>query len=185
MATGAHERPLVFSGNDLPGVMLAGAARMFANRYGSLPGRRVVITTNNDDAYRTAIALQKLGVMVRAIADIRPNPKGALVKAVKESGVEVLTGHAVTVAAGKLRVGRVEISPVNEDASEVTGEPLHRDCDLLLMSGGLSPAVHLHSQARGKLKWDETNLCFRPSTTHEREQSVGAANGTFDVARYG
>ena len=183
LATGAHERPLVFSGNDLPGVMLSGAARTFANRYGALAGRRVIITTNNDDAYRTAIALQKLGVMVRAIADIRANPKGALIKAVKESGVEVLTGHAVTTASGKLRVGHVEISPVNGDASEVTGEAKHLDCDLLLMSGGLSPAVHLHSQARGKLKWDETNLCFRPSTTHEREQSVGAANGTFDLAK--
>ena len=183
IATGAHERPLVFSGNDLPGVMLAGAARQFANRYGALAGRRVVITTNNDDAYRTAIALQKLGVMVRSIADIRPNPKGPLVKAVQEAGIEILAGHAVTTAAGKLRVGRVEISPVNHDGSEVTGEALHQDCDLLLMSGGLSPAVHLHSQARGKLKWDETNLCFRPSTVHERNQSIGAANGTFDVTK--
>ena len=183
LATGAHERPLVFSGNDLPGVMLSGAARTFANRYGALAGRRVIITTNNDDAYRTAIALQKQGVMVRTIADIRSNPKGPLIKAVQDAGIEILAGHAVTTAAGQLRVGRVEISPVNEDASAVTGEAVHRDCDLLLMSGGLSPAVHLHSQARGKLKWDEKTLCFRPSTYHEREQSVGAANGTFDVAK--
>ena len=183
LATGAHERPLVFSGNDLPGVMLSGAARTFANRYGALAGRRVIITTNNDDAYRTAIALQKQGVMIRAIADIRRAPKGPLISAAKEAGIEVLAGHAVTTAAGKLRVGRVEISPVSDDASAVTGQALHRDCDLLLMSGGLSPAVHLHSQARGKLKWDERTLCFCPSTTHEQEQSVGAANGTFDIAK--
>ena len=49
------------------------------------------------------------------------------------------------------------------------------------MSGGLSPVVHLHSQARGKLMWDEKTLCFRPSTTHEAEQSVGACNGSFDL----
>ncbi len=183
LATGAHERPLVFSGNDLPGVMLSGAGRTYANRFGALPGRRVIITTNNDDAYRTAIALQKQGVMVRSIADIRANPKGPLISAAKEAGIEVLAGHAVTVAAGNLRVGRVEICPVNADASSVTGEALHRDCDLVLMSGGLSPAVHLHSQARGKLKWDEKTLCFRPSTYHEREQSAGAANGTFDIAK--
>ena len=183
LACGAHERPLVFSGNDLPGVMLSGAARTYANRYGALPGRRVVISTNNDDAYRTALALQKLGVMVRAIADIRDNPKGPLIKAVKDAGIQVLAGHAVTTAAGKLRVGRVEISPVNGDASAVTGEASHMDCDLLLMSGGLSPAVHLHSQARGKLKWDETTLCFKPSLTVSREASVGAANGTFDLAK--
>ena len=183
LATGAHERPLVFSGNDLPGVMLSGAARTFANRYGALAGRRVIITTNNDDAYRTAIALQKQGVMIRAIADIRPNPKGPLISAVKDAGIEVLGGHAVTTAAGTLRVGRVEISPITADGSEVTGEARHMDCDLLLMSGGLSPAVHLHSQARGKLKWDEKTLCFRPSTYHEREQSVGAANGIFDISK--
>ena len=183
LATGAHERPLVFSGNDLPGVMLSGAARTYANRYGALAGRRVVITTNNDDAYRTALSLQKLGVFIRAIADIRPQPKGALIKAAMDAGISVMTGHAVTTATGKLRVGRVEICPVNEDASQVTGEASHIDCDLVLMSGGLTPAVHLHSQARGKLKWDENTLCFKPSSVHEAEQSIGAANGTFDLAK--
>ena len=51
------------------------------------------------------------------------------------------------------------------------------------MSGGLSPVVHLHSQARGKLTWDEKTLCFRPSSAHEAEQSAGACNGTFDLQR--
>ena len=102
--------------------MLSGAARTYANRYGALAGRRVVITTNNDDAYRTALSLQKLGIFIRAIADIRPQPKGALIKAAMDAGISVMTGHAVTAATGKLRVGRVEICPVNEDASQVTGE---------------------------------------------------------------
>ena len=183
LATGAHERPLVFSGNDLPGVMLSGAARLYANRYGALPGRRVVISTNNDDAYRTALALHQHGIFIRAIADIRSAPKGPLVKQVQEAGIEVLAGHAVTTAAGKLRVGTVEVCPVSEDGTEVTGEARHMDCDLVLMSGGLSPAVHLHSQARGKLKWDDKQLCFSPSSVHENEQSVGAANGVFDLAK--
>ncbi|MGC6536045.1 MAG: sarcosine oxidase subunit alpha [Candidatus Puniceispirillaceae bacterium] len=183
LATGAHERPLVFSGNDLPGVMLAGAARHFVNRYGALPGRRAVITTNNDDAYRTALALHKAGIFIRAIADIRPEPKGPLVKEAREAGITIMAGHAVTTATGKLRVGRVEVSPVSEDGSSVTDAPSYIDCDLVLMSGGLTPSVHLHSQARGKLKWDETTLCFRPSSVHEAEQSIGAANGTFDLGK--
>ena len=183
LATGAIERPLVFGGNDLPGVMLASAARTYLNRFGALPGRRAIIMTNNDDAYHTALALQDAGCLVRAIVDLRSDPKGPLITAVKEAGITLLTGHAVTAAYGRTRVARVDIAPVSGDASEVIGDEMHIDCDLVLMSGGLSPVVHLHSQARGKLAWDDRTLCFRPSQSHEAEQSVGAANGTFDLAR--
>ena len=183
LATGAIERPLVFGGNDLPGVMLSSAARTYLNRYGALPGRRAVIMTNNDDAYHTALALHGAGSLVRAIVDLRPNPSGPLMRAVRDAGIEVLTGHAVLAAHGVRHVARVDIAPVTHDASKMDGAMSHIDCDLLLMSGGLSPVVHLHSQARGKLSWDERTLCFRPSKSHEAEQSVGAANGNFDLSR--
>ena len=72
IAAGAHERPLVFPDNDRPGILLAGAARTYLNRYGVLPGRRVVIATGHDEAYRTAIDLSRAGVEVAVIADLRP-----------------------------------------------------------------------------------------------------------------
>jgi sarcosine oxidase subunit alpha len=181
LAQGAHERPLVFAGNDLPGVMLASAVRNFINRYGVLPGNRAVVVTNNDDAYRTALSLHQAGAYV-VVADLRIDASGPLITAAKNAGITILPGHAITVAHGGRRIARVEVTPVNSGATEIIGEPEHLDCDLVAMSGGLSPAVHLHSQARGKLKWDERNLCFRPSTTHEASVNVGACNGTFGLA---
>ena len=79
LAQGAHERPLVFAGNDLPGVMLAGAVRSYINRYATLPGQRAIVVTNNDDAYRTAMALHDVGARV-TIVDLRVKPTGAFIR---------------------------------------------------------------------------------------------------------
>jgi len=181
IAQGAHERPLVFAGNDLPGVMLAGAVRTYINRYGVCPGRRAIVVCNNDDAYRTALDLCHAGADV-VITDLRNDAKGPLITAARNAGIEILQGHAIIAAYGNRRVARVEIAPVNDSVTAISGDILHRDCDLIAMSGGLSPAVHLHSQARGKLQWDDAKLCFRPSATHEPSFNIGACNASFDLA---
>ncbi len=181
IAQGAHERPLVFAGNDLPGVMLAGAVRTYINRYGVCPGRRAIVVCNNDDAYRTALDLCHAGADV-VITDLRNDAKGPLITAARNAGIEILQGHAIIAAYGNRRVARVEIAPVNDSVTAISGAILHRDCDLIAMSGGLSPAVHLHSQARGKLQWDDAKLCFRPSATHEPSFNIGACNASFDLA---
>ncbi|MFZ8923376.1 MAG: sarcosine oxidase subunit alpha family protein [Candidatus Puniceispirillaceae bacterium] len=180
IAQGAHERPLVFAGNDLPGVMLAGAVRTYINRYGVCPGRRAIVVCNNDDAYRTALDLCHAGADV-VITDLRNDAKGPLITAARNAGIEILQGHAIIAAYGNRRVARVEIAPVNDSVTAISGDILHRDCDLIAMSGGLSPAVHLHSQARGKLQWDDAKLCFRPSATHEPSFNIGACNASFDL----
>src|SRR3546814_6742341 len=78
LATGAIERPLVFAGNDRPGILLAGAVRSYVNRFGVLPGSRAVVFTNNDDAYATALDLQAAGAVIEAIVDLRPTVEGEL-----------------------------------------------------------------------------------------------------------
>ncbi|MFZ8991577.1 MAG: 2Fe-2S iron-sulfur cluster-binding protein, partial [Candidatus Puniceispirillaceae bacterium] len=93
IAQGAHERPLVFAGNDLPGVMLAGAVRTYINRYGVCPGRRAIVVCNNDDAYRTALDLCHAGADV-VITDLRNDAKGPLITAARNTGIEILQGHA-------------------------------------------------------------------------------------------
>ena len=183
LATGAIERPLVFSGNDLPGVMLASAAQTFLGEYGVLPGKRGIVMTNNDATWHIAFALQEAGCLVKAIVDTRPSTAPALRRQAESLGIEVLSGHGITAAHGHLKVARVEVSPLTADGTDITGDALHIDCDCILMSGGLSPVVHLHSQARGKLTWDEKTVCFRPSSVHEAEQSAGACNGSFDLQR--
>ena len=67
LATGAIEQPLVFAQNDLPGIMLAGAVRQYANRYGVAAGRRIVLATNNDSAYLAALDLVAAGAPVKLV----------------------------------------------------------------------------------------------------------------------
>ena len=181
LAQGAHERPLVFSGNDLPGVMLAGAVRNFVNRYGVLPGNRAIVVTNNDDAYRTALSLDGAGANV-VVVDLRIGAAGPLINTAKDAGIhDYGRAHAVTLAEWRPACGPCRDIPVNEGGTQIIGDAVHMDCDLIAMSGGLSPAVHLHSQARGKLEWDDRTLCFKPSATHEASFNAGACNGSFEL----
>ena len=72
LATGAMERPLVFPGNDRPGIMLADAARHYLRRYGVKAGTHVVIATTDDSAYAAGTALRDAGVVIAAVADRAP-----------------------------------------------------------------------------------------------------------------
>ena len=83
LATGALERPLVFAGNDRPGVMLASGAQSYANRFAALPGRRAVMFTNNDTAYQGALDLTDAGVIVAAVVDLRPGHSSPPVEAAR------------------------------------------------------------------------------------------------------
>ena len=102
LATGAHERPLVFAGNDVPGVMLAGAVRTYLNRYAVKPGERVVLATTNDSAYDTAEDLLAAGVEVVAVLDAREE-LSVRAEAVAARGVRVVTGSTVQGTDGDRR----------------------------------------------------------------------------------
>ena len=109
LATGAIEQPLVFPGNDRPGIMLTGAARSYLHRYGVRAGSRAVVVTATDDAYRAALDLREAGVKIAAIADLRANADGALVQAARGAGIEVLTRATVLGTRGNLRVASIDI----------------------------------------------------------------------------
>ncbi len=158
-ATGAIERPLSFAGNDIPGVMLASAMRDYVVNYAVAPGRDVVVVTNNDDAYRTAIALRKAGVGVQAVVDARAEATGALPEAARAHGIRVLTGKGIRKVKGGKRVTGVEICRID---SKGTAHTDVFSCDAVAMSGGWSPVVHLWSHCGGKLTWDEAGSYFRP-----------------------
>ena len=181
-ATGAIERPLSFAGNDIPGVMLASAMRDYLVNWAVVPGKRVVVVTNNDDAYRTAIALHDAGVTVRAVIDARAQAQGALPQAARDRGIRIATGTAIRQAEGGKRVTAVELCPQESDGAEAS-ERIH--CDAVAMSGGWSPVVHLWSHCGGKLTWDDAQACFRPDpdrapTGHDGTgfvMAAGSANG--------
>ena len=163
LATGALERPLAFAHNDRPGVMLSQAVRTYVRRFGVVPGRRVVIAANNDDAYLTAAALRDAGAEVVALLDTRPAPAGAA------SGFPV-HNDAMPLATKGARQHLREVS------ARVGGKVMHWRADLLAMSGGFTPVVHLHMQAGGAaLDWDDASQSFLPGAARQNVVSVGSA----------
>jgi sarcosine oxidase, subunit alpha len=174
LATGAIERPLVFANNDRPGVMLADAARRYGRQYGARVGDRVVVATTHDSAYRAALDLKTAGVGVALIVDLRPEAQGPLAEAARAAGIEVIADAAILGVDGRLRVNAVRIKH--------SGVTRKVGCDALLMSGGWTPSVHLFSQSRGRLVFDEARQLYKPGASAQRERSAGACNGTFDLA---
>ncbi|RSN06301.1 ferredoxin [Streptomyces sp. WAC 01325] len=176
LATGAHERSLAFADNDRPGVMLAASARTYLNRYGVLPGRHAVVLTTNDSAYAAALDLAAAGLSVTAVVDTRPEP-GEWAERARAAGIEVLAGHAVTGTAGEARLSAVTVAPYGESAGQ-----REFAADLLLVSGGWNPVVHLFSQSGGRLRHDEALGSFVPDSTRQAVEVAGAASGAADLA---
>ncbi len=168
-ATGAIERPLSFAGNDIPGVMLASAVRDYVVNFGASVGDRTVVVTNNDDAYRTAIALKHAGLEVPAIVDARL-AAGPLADEARDLGIRILPGKGIAKVKGGARVTGVSIC-----AQAGEGAALEDiDCDAVAMSGGWSPVVHLWSHCGGKLIWDDGQSHFRPDRTRPPIGADGA-----------
>ncbi len=178
LATGAIERPLVFANNDRPGVMLASAVSAFVNRYGVRPGTRAVVFTNNDSAYRTALRLAAAGIAVRAVVDARAAPRGELPERARAAGIEVIDNAVVVDTRGRRRVTAVDVMTLDATGAAVTGSVTTLPCDLVAVSGGWSPVVHLHAQSGGKPRYDADKACFVPGDPVQGEQSAGAANGS-------
>jgi len=185
-ATGAIERPLSFAGNDIPGVLLASAVRDYLVNWGVSIGDRTIVVTNNDDAYRTAIALKQAGLSVPMILDARASGGGALAQQARDMGIRVENGKAIAKVHGGKRVTAVSIC-------DQAGEGVVLDtigCDAVAMSGGWSPVVHLYSHCGGKLNWDAEQVMFRPDLTrmptNQNGQGfvmpAGTANGEMSTA---
>ena len=183
LATGAIERPLVFSNNDKPGVMLASAVSAYLIRYGVLPGRKIVFFTNNDSIYRTVLQVVNAGVEVVGVVDVRSNIHGELIEEVRSAGVSIFEEHVVVdVRGGANGLNMASIARVNRTLDEILNHKGELRCDVLAVSGGWNPVVHLHAQSGGKPVFDEECASFTPGPSVQRERSAGAGNGTFGFA---
>ena len=184
-ATGAIERPLSFAGNDIPGVMLAGAVRDYVVNFGVSVGDRTVIVTNNDDAYRTAIALVQAGLSVPAVIDARADVSGELPALARSIGIRVESGKAIGRVKGGKKVEAVTLCMQAGEGVSLEEIP----CDAVAMSGGWSPVVHLWSHCGGKLTWDADLAMFRPDAARPPlgadgtgfVLAAGTANGFLDA----
>jgi sarcosine oxidase subunit alpha len=180
LAQGSIERPLVFDGNDRPGVMLASSARVYLNRFGVKVGNCPVVVTSHDSAWLTAFDLARVGAKVTAIVDVRPHVSGHLVKHAKTLGIETLCGWTVSGTKGRLRVSSIRVHPVSIGGRVGPGRTIM--CDALLMSGGWTPTLHLFSHTKGKLVWNEERQMFLPGERTEESRCAGSGNGQFRLA---
>ncbi|TCT44915.1 sarcosine oxidase subunit alpha [Martelella mediterranea] len=179
LAQGALEKPLVFNGNDRPGVMLAGSAQTYLNRYGVLAGKRPVILTSHDSAWHAAFDLADAGAKIEAIVDTRASVADDLLADAKKRGIRVLLSHTATGTSGRLRVSGIRINPFSNGK---VGSAITLSCDAVLMSGGWTPSLHLFSHTKGKLAWDDNRTTFLPSETPEDCVIAGASRGLWGIA---
>jgi methylglutamate dehydrogenase subunit C len=148
LAGGATERPIAFENNDRPGIMLAGALRAYANRWGVKVGDRVAVFTNNDDGVRTAQDLKAKGVDVVAVIDSREG--GELLP-----GIRHLQGAEVIDTSGKLGLASITIRQANGRSETIA-------VDALGVSGGWNPNVNIHSHHRSRPVYDASIAAFVP-----------------------
>jgi sarcosine oxidase, subunit alpha len=174
LATGAHERPLIFPDNDRPGIMLAEAGRIYLNRYGARLGDAIIVFTTCDSAYRVARDFKRAGTKSVTIIDGRAKVHPALAAEAVAEGVAVIPDAVVIGTTGGSRINAARISTGGGSEQVIT-------CDGLLMSGGWTPAVHLFSQSRGTLRFDEALNAFVPGVSRQAEQSAGACKGDYTL----
>jgi sarcosine oxidase subunit alpha len=168
LATGAHERPVAFAGNDRPGVMLSGAVLTYLDRFGVLAGERAVVFTTNDAGYQTARALRGAGAQVAAIVD--PRREGAAQDHARADGFGVLAGAVVAATDGQVHVtAGLAVTP--------DGQEIRLDADLVAVSGGWNPVTQLHRAIGGGLRYAADRSCFVPDGGPAWLEVVGAAAG--------
>jgi len=175
LATGAIEQGLIFPNNDRPGIMLASAIRHYLNRYAVAPGSKAVIVCNNDSAYQTALDLQTHGIAVMAVVDSRPELAAPITEQMKQLGIPLFSGCRVCNTAGPRRIRSVDIESL--DGAPKGSIP----CDLLGVSGGWAPRVHLLCHARGTLKFDHASQSFLPHRLPQGFTVLGTAAGVADL----
>ncbi len=175
LAAGAIERPLVFGGNDRPGVMMAGAVRTYMNRYAVAPGKRLVVFTAGDDGWRTARDAVAAGLHVDALVDTRREAgDAALVAKLAAAGTRIVLGGQVIATEG----GKVLSGVTIRDAA---GREIKAEADCLAVSNGWSPAVHLTCHLGGKPVWNEEKSAFLPGALPPGMRVVGAASGALTL----
>jgi methylglutamate dehydrogenase subunit C len=174
-AMGALERPIVFGGNDRPGVMMASAVRTYVNRFAVAPGRTVAVFTTTDDGWTTASDLAAAGVSVAAVIDPRRDVADALLQLAAKSGARLILGGAVVdVHGGAQGVRQVGVRK--------GADTIRLDVDTLAVSGGWNPQVALTTHLGAKPRWCHELSTFLPGGLPDGMRVAGAAGGVFALA---
>ena len=182
LATGMLERPIVFGNNDLPGVMLASAARCYVKRHAVVPGRRVVVFTNNDTAYDAALDLVAAGAAV-GVVDARNTISEDLERATTRARIPLHLGCAVARANGSKHVRSVDVSAFDPVRAEIGAAKPRLPCDLLLVSGGWSPTLQLLGQRGVRPVYDAKRAMLVAGNLPDGYRVTGSASGELCLRR--
>lgn len=174
LAAGAIEQPLIFCNNDRPGLLLAGAAHEYLRRYSVAVGRRVMVATNNDSAYALARDLKEAGVEVVAVADTRHEVPQSLADEMRLLSIPLLAASMPVDTSGFGALSSVTVGRLSRDSRTIESSRRYT-CDALAVSGGWNPALHLFSQAGGRLIYREESRALGPLTSHPLVTLAGAA----------
>ena len=174
LAAGSIERPLVFGDNDRPGIMLAGAVRTYIGRFAVVPGYRAVVAASADDAARTVSALAGAGVHVQAVVDSRPEASPVMRAAADAAGAWLMTGSTPLRAHGRAGVQALDIEGPGGQRATVS-------CDLVAMSGGWTPSLHLTTHLGSRPAWDAGAQAFLPGPLPPGMAVAGAAGGALSL----
>ena len=176
LATGAIEQPLVFTNNDRPGIMLASAAQQYCNRYAVATGKRIAIATNNDSAYGAARALRDAGIDVVAMIDSRQQLTEKSARLIQAQGMTVFHNALALDSRGDKGVRSVAVARRGSTQTLATLQ-----CDCVAMAGGWQPAVHLFTQARGRLRYDAALGAFMPDQAPAHMHVAGMVAGALTL----
>jgi len=181
IATGSMERPLIFNNNDRPGIILASSIKKYVDYFGVKCGQKISLFTNNDSAYETALSLNKSGVIINSVIDIRDKSDSAIVKQAKDQGIKIYWKHTIVNTNGYKRINSIEIMKLSDDGTGVVGNKIKEECDSLGISGGWTPRVHMFTQSGGKLKFRDNDNVFLPDKATSEQISIGSCNGDFEL----
>ena len=182
LATGAHERPMLFEANDLTNIMLSQSVRRYLNEFGAISGKKVVVYGNNDSIYQTAQDLHRCNISCTVIDVRSSDATNSIADKTRRSGITVMQGYAVIKAHGSNKIESVDIALATHQGTswEVIGDGESLSCDLLATSGGFNPVVHLDCHTGAKAAFDETAQAFLPQQERANRQTCGAVSGIGD-----
>jgi methylglutamate dehydrogenase subunit C len=175
LASGAIERPVVFGGNDRPGVMLASAVRTYLNRFRVAAGKRVVIFTATDDGWKTALDLSDAGIAVQAVVDVRTEVAPELLACSKRLEIRVLLGSRVVETHGFQSLRGLTVL-------DARGHSERLQADALAVSGGWNPTLALTTHLGGRPRWGQDICAFVPGDLMRGMTVAGAARGALTLA---
>jgi len=183
VATGAYDRPVVFPGWTLPGVLTAGGAHSLLRTQGVVPGERIVMVGTGPLLLAFSAQLHSQGAPVVHVIDSSPFPgPGAMTRLalsarrdasllVEGAGylayllsrrVPRLYSHAIVRVDGTDAVQSVTVAKLGGDGAIQPGTEKTIEADTVCVGYGLAPSSELTRVVGCRQIWDRSSESFVP-----------------------